>query len=195
MKPKYLALSAMVGALLGATAVNAADIRGAAALTGTCAGCHGTNGYSVGDTMPSIAGLNKRYLIKTMEDFKTDVRPSTIMGRIARGYSDQDLETIAAFFAAQQWQAASQKVDAQKAETGAKLHEEACASCHGKDGSLNEKETPRLAGQWMRYTYMQLVDLHDIERPTADPYEMHKRIEKLSKEEIDALSNYYASVK
>ena len=42
---------------------------------------------------------------------------------------------------------------------------------------------------------MQLVDLHDIERPTADPYEMHKRIEKLSKDEIDALSNYYASVK
>ncbi len=195
MTTKYFALSAMVATLLGATTVHAADIRGATALTGTCAGCHGTNGYSVGDTMPSIAGLNKRYLMKTMEDFKGDVRPSTIMGRIARGYSDQDLETIAAYFAAQQWEAAPQKVDAKKAEAGAKLHEEACASCHGKDGSLNEKETPRLAGQWMRYTYMQLVDLHDIERSTADPYEMHKRIEKLSKEDIDALANYYASVK
>jgi sulfide dehydrogenase cytochrome subunit len=195
MKPKYLALSAMVGALLGATTLSAAEIRSATALAGTCAGCHGTNGYSVGDTMPSIAGLNKRYLVKTMEDFKSDVRPSTIMGRIARGYSDQDLETIAAFFAAQEWQAAPQKVDAKKAEAGARLHEEACATCHGRDGSYNEKETPRLAGQWLRYTYMQLVDLHDIERPTADPHEMHKRIEKLSKEEIDALSNYYASVK
>jgi len=195
MTTKYLALSAMVAALIGAPTLQAADIRGPDALAGTCAGCHGTNGYSVGDTMPSIAGLNKRYLMKTMEDFKSDVRPSTIMGRIARGYSDQDLETIAAFFAAQKWQAAPQKVDAKKAEAGAKLHEEACASCHGKDGSYNEKETPRLAGQWLRYTYMQLVDLHDIERPTADPYEMHKRIEQLSREEIDALSNYYASVK
>jgi len=134
MTTKYFALSAMVATLLGATTVHAADIRGATALTGTCAGCHGTNGYSVGDTMPSIAGLNKRYLMKTMEDFKGDVRPSTIMGRIARGYSDQDLETIAAYFAAQQWEAAPQKVDAKKAEAGAKLHEEACASCHGKDG-------------------------------------------------------------
>lgn len=195
MTTKHLALSTMVAALLGAPTLNAADIRGPEALAGTCAGCHGTNGYSAGDTMPSIAGLNKRYLLKTMEDFKQDVRPSTIMGRITRGYSDQDLETIAAFFAAKEWQAAPEKVDAKKVEAGAKLHEEYCASCHGKDGSTNDKETPRLAGQWPRYTYLQLVDLHDIDRSTADPYQMHKRIEKLSKEDLDALSNYYASVK
>ncbi|MCK7498009.1 MAG: hypothetical protein MZW92_50280 [Comamonadaceae bacterium] len=42
--------------------------------------------------------LSKRYLQKAMHDFKYDLRPSTIMGRIARGYSDQELVTIAAYF-------------------------------------------------------------------------------------------------
>jgi cytochrome subunit of sulfide dehydrogenase len=195
MMTKLLTGSALVAGLFSAGIQAAEPVRSGAALGETCAGCHGTNGYSAGDSMPSIAGLSKRYLQKAMHDFKYDLRPSTIMGRIARGYSDQELVTIAAYFGDRKWQAAPVTIDQKTAVAGRKLHEERCASCHGKAGEKNEQETPRLAGQWPQYTYNQLRELHDIGFATQEPAKMHERVQKLSDAEIKALSQYYASVK
>ena len=187
--------SALVASLLAAGAYADEAIRGGAALGQTCAGCHGTGGHSLGDSMPSIAGLSNRYLLKAMLDFKRDVRQSTIMGRIARGYSDRELTTIAAYFGALDWQSAPVTADRKAAKAGKKLHEERCASCHGDVGEKNEQETPRLAGQWPAYLYNQLREFHDIEFATQEPAKMHERVQKLSDSEIKALSQYYAGVK
>ena len=66
----------------------------------TCTGCHGTNGYSEGG-MPLLAGLDKAYIVNAMKEFKAGTRPATVMHQHAKGYSDEQIERIAEFFAAQ----------------------------------------------------------------------------------------------
>ncbi|MES9885394.1 MAG: c-type cytochrome, partial [Candidatus Sedimenticola sp. 6PFRAG1] len=73
----------------------------AAMLANTCAGCHGTLGDSMGPATPTIAGLEADYIVEVMEDYKSGERHSTIMTRIAKGYSDKEIEQMAAFFSAQ----------------------------------------------------------------------------------------------
>lgn len=67
------------------------------ALGYTCAGCHGTNGASTGNAIPSIAGLSETYMVETMNAYKSGDKASTIMGRIAKGYSEEDIENMAGF--------------------------------------------------------------------------------------------------
>jgi cytochrome subunit of sulfide dehydrogenase len=71
-------------------------------LAATCANCHGTNGKAVdGSSVTSIAGLDKAYISAQMKAFKTGTRPATVMHQISKGYSDAQIETLAAYFAAQ----------------------------------------------------------------------------------------------
>jgi len=69
-------------------------------LAASCAGCHGTNGHSVGGT-PVLAGLDKALFVAAMKDFKSGARPATVMQNHAKGYSDEEFEKMADFFAAQ----------------------------------------------------------------------------------------------
>lgn len=162
-------------------------------LANTCAGCHGTNGHSAGDVMPSLAGMNKRYLHKAMLDFQSGARASTVMGRIARGYSEQEIAAMAAFFSGQDWRKAPASVDPELASAGEEIHDAQCESCHADDGQSSKEEIPRLAGQWQPYLYLQLRDMHDIDFQGVQPLKMRQRVQKLSQEELEALSHFYAS--
>jgi cytochrome c553 len=66
----------------------------------TCANCHGTNGKSVGG-MESLAGEPKDKLLQKLADFKSGAKPASIMHQISKGYTDEQLALIAAWFAAQ----------------------------------------------------------------------------------------------
>jgi cytochrome c553 len=70
-------------------------------LTATCANCHGTNGISAGGALPSLAGQSKDALVSSMKAFKVGTRQATIMHQIAKGYTDEQIESIAAYLAAQ----------------------------------------------------------------------------------------------
>ena len=80
-----------------AHAQDSSTVRGMAA---TCTFCHGTDGRSVGMT-PGLAGVDKGYVAQQMKDFKAGKRPGTIMHQLAKGFSDEQIEQIAAYFAAQ----------------------------------------------------------------------------------------------
>lgn len=69
-------------------------------LAGNCANCHGTLGTSQG-AMPSLAGRDAAYLSEQMRQFRDGKRAATIMHQIAKGYSDEQIAAIAAYFAAQ----------------------------------------------------------------------------------------------
>lgn len=69
-------------------------------LAAACANCHGTNGTAL-QGMPVLAGQQKTYLAQRMQDFKAGRRPATIMHQIAKGYSDEQIEALAAYFSAQ----------------------------------------------------------------------------------------------
>ena len=85
----------------GAAVADGGMIPQAARLAGTCAACHGTNGATRGDTLPPLAGQPKQALSAALHDFKTGKRQATIMTQIAKGYSDEQIEQLAAWFAAQ----------------------------------------------------------------------------------------------
>lgn len=80
-----------------AHAQNPTYVRGMAAI---CANCHGTDGRSVG-SVPGLAGADKGYMVQQMQDFKAGKRPATIMHQLAKGYTDAQIEQLAAYFAAQ----------------------------------------------------------------------------------------------
>ena len=69
-------------------------------LAATCANCHGTNGAARGDMQP-LAGVAAATLVATLADFKSGARPATVMHQIAKGYTDDQVKLIAAYFAAQ----------------------------------------------------------------------------------------------
>ena len=80
-----------------AQAPSAAQVRSWAA---ACANCHGTNGQAQ-PGMESLAGVNKDDIVKKMQDFKAGRKPATIMHQLAKGYSDDQIQAIAAYLAAQ----------------------------------------------------------------------------------------------
>jgi len=63
-----------------------------------CVGCHGVRGTGSG-AIPGIAGRPAAEITTSMNAFRANARPGTIMGRIARGYSEADIAAIAAYFA------------------------------------------------------------------------------------------------
>lgn len=68
-------------------------------MAASCAGCHGTNGIAQ-QGMETIAGKPKDELLKKMQDFKSGKKPATIMHQLSKGYSDQQIEDLASYFAA-----------------------------------------------------------------------------------------------
>jgi cytochrome subunit of sulfide dehydrogenase len=71
-------------------------------LAATCANCHGTQGKAtIGSAVPALAGMPREYLATQLKAFKAGTRPATIMHQLAKGYSDAQIEQIAAYFAAQ----------------------------------------------------------------------------------------------
>lgn len=65
-------------------------------LAATCANCHGTDGKGVVDGgMPLINSLTSEQMLTQLKAFKSGAREGTIMPQLAKGYSDEQLETIA----------------------------------------------------------------------------------------------------
>ena len=71
-------------------------------LAAQCAQCHGTDGRALdGAAVPGLAGLPAPYLVAQMKSFKDGTRAGSVMPQLAKGFSDAQIDTLAAFFAAQ----------------------------------------------------------------------------------------------
>ena len=93
---------AIVLVLTAASSVSmAASTLQVQSLAASCANCHGTSGVSQ-PGMESLAGKPKDELLKKMLDFKTGKKPATLMHQLSKGYTDEQLEQLAAHFAALQ---------------------------------------------------------------------------------------------
>jgi len=77
-----------------------AQDKAARSLAATCTGCHGTNGVSSGG-IPSIAGLDQARIVTLVQEFRDGKRASTVMQQHAKGYTDEQIALIAAWFSAQ----------------------------------------------------------------------------------------------
>lgn len=68
-------------------------------LTISCAGCHGPGGHSPA-TIPSIYGRTAQSIAETLRGFRDGNRPATVMNRIAKGYTDAEIDAVAREIAA-----------------------------------------------------------------------------------------------
>ena len=95
-----LAVAALATLATTAAVGQAANVSPAQTLAAGCANCHGTNGVSVG-VVPSLAGARKSDLAAKMLDYKNGKRTGTIMPQLAKGYTNEQIELVSAWFADQ----------------------------------------------------------------------------------------------
>lgn len=185
-------------ALLGSTAALAAgDATAGQQQSAACAACHGADGNSANGEWPKLAGQNAVYLVKQLQDFKAGRRANPIMSGMAAPLSDQDMENLAAFYAAQQ--PAPGKADPELVEKGKAIYLAgnlnsglaACTACHGANGKGNPAAGfPAVAGQHAQYTETQLKSFRAMQRGN-DPGQMMRNIAaKMSDDEIKAVASF-----
>lgn len=165
------------------------------AMAFTCAGCHGTDGSSVGPSMPAIAGMDPEVFVDAMKAYRNDQRNSTIMNRMAKAYSDEQFKAMAWFFASQRLHLTPQVHNKALAARGARLHKQHCEKCHDNGGQPGDAGT--LAGQWMPYLKYTMDDF--IANKRKWPRKMKRKVDAAIAEEgeraISALIHYYGSQK
>lgn len=193
MKYKKIVQSALV---LGGLALSGAALATPSGemLGNTCAGCHGTHGNSNGPATPSIAGIASEYFIDGMKAYREGTRPSTVMTRIAKGYTDEEIEAMAKYFAGQKFRPLAQKTDASLARLGKQLHDRSCEKCHEEGGVVSE-DGGILAGQPMPYLHWTIEDFTSGKREM--PKKMKTKMTEVHKAKGDeaykALVNFYGS--
>jgi len=167
----------------------------ASMLANTCAGCHGIGGNSVGPASPTIAGKSAQYIMDVMESYKNGDRHSTIMARIAKGYSEEEIKLMAEFFAGKTFEsnAAKQDLDAAKIKAGKKLYKKNCSKCHDENGTLPDDDSGILAGQWLSYLQFTMEDYRSGRSEMTK--KMKKKVDKLNDEQIESLLQFFASQK
>ena len=95
-------IAIVFAAALAAAPINAsAQDTAARNMASACAICHGTDGRPVTKDVIPLAGLPKDHIATQMRAFRDGKRPATVMHQIAKGYTDPQIDQLAAWFAAQ----------------------------------------------------------------------------------------------
>jgi cytochrome c553 len=121
---------------------------GRAAAAG-CAGCHGEGGVSKTPGMPSLVGLDPKYLVAAMSAYKSGQRKHDMMKSLLAALNDASLNNIALYYALQKPARAQTRASGNAA--AGKAAAAACSACHGELGVSGTPANPSLAGQDAQY--------------------------------------------
>jgi len=157
----------------------------------TCAGCHGTDGASPGETIPILGGQSAAYLADSLRAYKNGDRDYYVMKIIANGFDDDQIDAMSNWFASKPWVAAGGMVDTAMVANGKAVADDACASCHGAAGEGTDV-APRLAGQPATYLTLAAQAYKSGARNHAAAAEA---LADVSDADIEATSHYYASLR
>jgi len=80
---------------------SSAQIARGRAKAAVCAACHGDAGVSETSNWPTLAGQHKDYLVQAMEQYRNGQRNDPVMAGQLINLSEDDIEDLAAFYAAQ----------------------------------------------------------------------------------------------
>jgi sulfide dehydrogenase cytochrome subunit len=201
---RLASLAAALFSLVLATGSWAADVN---KLVDTCSHCHERDGASHDPNMPIIGGYSEAYIISSMQAYKHRTRSCpeieylygenkvkrTDMCKVTATLSDDDIKKLAQYYAGKKFRRANQDFDPELAKKGEQIHKRDCEKCHSQAGSVADDDSGILAGQWSPYLKQQFFAFYTEKRLLAK--KMTPKFNKLGKEDIEALLNYYASFK
>ncbi len=190
MTLKQLLLVVLAAVLLPAQAV---DIAAGQEKAQACVACHGANGNSTVSMFPVLAGQSARYLYLQLRDYKEGARANPMMSPMAANLSKEDMQNLAAYFAAQKPVLIDFKADPERVKLGfIKAEENLCSMCH-LGGMKGQNEIPKLSGQHYDYLVKQLTDFKAHNR-TNDAGNMSAVSKSLNAEDIINLGHYLADL-
>ena len=160
----------------------------------TCNNCHGLHGVSAGGAMPSIGGQPAGYLKMVLKQYKDGSRYNTAMGRLVKGYTEEELAALGDYYAKQPWVMAGEKADDALVLKGKTLHGQKCLGCHGVKGEMAHDGMPRIAGQSAGFIATELEKYLDPKFNMPGKV-MEFAVKGLSAEDVKALAAFYASQK
>jgi len=191
MRTGVVAVALVWGALASSTlpaqeASPKADPVHGKAISYTCLGCHGVEGYKnayPNYSVPELRGQHPEYLVSALKEYKSGERSHFTMHSQAEELSGQDMADIAAYFAGTPL-AAGHAPAAQVPEVAG-----LCVSCHGADGVGITPLYPTLAGQHADYIARALDEYQKGARKNVI---MATFAAHLTSEQMDALGEYFS---
>jgi cytochrome subunit of sulfide dehydrogenase len=90
-------------AVLGLALITAAAVASAQPPVGaaSCTGCHPSSAR-ISSPVPRLSGLDRDAIARAMQEFRSGQRAATVMDRLAKGFTDDEIQAIAAWYATQQ---------------------------------------------------------------------------------------------
>ena len=156
-----------------------------------CAACHGEDGNSKMEKIPSLAGQPAFFILNQLFLMREGVRKVEAMAPIVKDLKDDDLANLSQHFAALAAKRSDEAVDAALAKKGAEIAmQRRCRSCH-LPSLAGQEQMPRLARQRIDYLIETLKSYRDSPRPGADTA-MSAAIAGATDADITALAHYAA---
>jgi cytochrome c553 len=178
--------------LAGAASGNAGDV--SETLT-ACLGCHGPNGQSQIENVPSIAAQVPAYALIQLVMFRDKLRASDTMNDAAKDLSDSDIQSLAdALAALPPLKPLQDPVDQARFERGRSLAQQNhCDICHRPDFS-GQQTVPRLADQREDYLVKTLREYKSGARRAYEPI-MLEQVQPLDDPQLAEVSYYLAHIR
>ncbi|RXG88567.1 c-type cytochrome [Bradyrhizobium zhanjiangense] len=197
MRRKFISHAISAVALLtpGALPVGAADNSAIKEKAAACAGCHGENGISQTENIPSLAGQPDQFLQWQLVFFRAGSRKNEQMQPIVEEINNEDIRNFGAYFSELMSPKGPEDGNPDLSKKGAQVAAgRRCASCH-TDSYAGTKAVARLAGQREEYLVKALHDYKAGQRVGGGVAAMADVAYHMSDEEITAVSHYLAHLK
>ena len=193
MQPPALWLAAVLFGLAACAALPAlAQPMPLAERIQQCSACHGADGNSTLENIPSLAGQPEFFILNQLVLMREGVRQVEAMAPIVKDLKDEDLDALAKHYNKQPAKPSAEAVDPALVKRGGEIAEKMrCGSCH-LPTLAGQEQMPRLARQRIDYLVKAMRDLRDSKRPGADG-NMTAAIASVSDADLVALAHYAAS--
>jgi cytochrome c553 len=173
-----------------AFSAHAADVSAGKEKAEICAGCHGDNGISQTENIPSLAGQPDQFIQWQLVYFRAGSRKNEQMQPIVEQINNEDIRNLGAYFSSLTPPKGPKDDDPDLSEKGKQAAAgRRCASCH-TDSYAGTKAVARIAGQREEYLIKALHDYKSGVRSGGGQAAMADVAYPLSEEEITALAHY-----
>jgi cytochrome c553 len=156
-----------------------------------CGACHGEDGNSQQEKIPSLAGQPEFFVLNQLFLMREGVRQVEAMMPLVKELKDEEMDALAKHYAKLEPKLGDEKIDPAMAKRGEELAGLLrCASCHLPDFS-GQQQMPRLAKQRVDYLLHSLKEYRDNTRTGSDTL-MNNVVAGLSDADLAALAHYSA---